>query len=343
MNNYIYTLSNSQNVIIDKLHVCTWDLEGQKASVELGLSIPNSDNLPEHFVIYLFAPFLNNHCVVNSLHRELNDAENFKFIFNEKHLGSDNIGDDGRFGHIIRYNTNGNERRMAIIKPECELGGGYLELSLNKPVGEYANLYCRVHVRTIKDTLAQRARGISKDTYKYDVKINEERNIPSGVTDFKNQNDLSVAKVETAYCLHCVPNDYELSYSDARKLVSIRILELDAFRQYIGSLNNIEGEHIIAFQKDSLSGSGSFFTTFSRERIGNKQLTMAIGTNLLCNLLFAIYSLRNQQEQGSQPQFDVPFELLFASVLIIACLVYCLSLWTWFVRMCKKVKAWIWK
>ena len=121
MNNYIYILCNSRDVKIDKLHFCTWNLENQNASIELGLSIPVTDNMPNSFDIYILAPFLNENCKIHSLHKELNDAENFKFIFNEKHLSSENIGEDGRSGHIIKYNLDGVEEKMAIVKPEHKI------------------------------------------------------------------------------------------------------------------------------------------------------------------------------------------------------------------------------
>ena len=324
MNNYIYTLCSSQNVVIDKLHFCTWNLENQNTSIELGLSLPKTDNMPDSFDIYIFAPFLNKNCEIHSLHKELNDAENFKFIFNEKHLSSENIGDDGRNGHIIKYNLDGVEEKMAIVKPELKIEKeNCLKLTLTKHQGGYNNLYCRLYVKTQLKTLAERTKGISKNTYKYDFKLNEERNIPSEITDFRNQNNLFVMKVENAYCLHCVPSDYELSYSDARKLNNLRILENDAFNKYFGNLNNIEGEYIIAFQKDKISGSGSFYMSFSQERIGNKQLAMAIGANLICSFLFAFYSLRTQPMNDILSLSKFPYEFILALLFIVFCCYYC--------------------
>lgn len=324
MNNYIYILCNSRDVKIDKLHFCTWNLENQNASIELGLSIPVTDNMPDSFDVYVFAPFLNENCEIHSLHNQLNDAENFKFIFNEKHLSSENIGEDGRSGHIIKYNLAGEEKKMAIVKPEHSIEqNNCLKLTLTKHQGDYNNLYCRLYVKTQHKTLAEQTKGISKNTYKFDFKLNEERNIPSEITDFRIQNNLFVMKVEDAYCLHCVPSDYELSYSDARKLKNLRILENDAFNKYFGDFNNIKGEYIIAFQKDKISGSGSFYTSFSQERIGNKQLALAIGANLICSFLFAFYSLRVQPKNDILSLSKFPYEFILALVLIAFCCYYC--------------------
>lgn len=346
MNNYIYTLCDSQNVKIEKLHVCTWDLRGQKASLEIGLSITKTDIIPNNFDVYLFAPFIKKNSDINSLHRELSDAENFKFIFNEKHIGNENIGDDGRDGHIVRFFSNDGEKRMAIIRPSYELGNGFIKLHLTTYQGDYANLYCRILINTHFKTLAERVRGISKEIYKYDFKVNESRNIPTEIIDYRNHKNLFVSEVDSVYCLHCVPSDYELSYSDARKLISLRILELEAFERYITSLRDIEGEYIIVFQKDTLSGSYSFFTSFSRERIGNKQLTLAIATNLLCSFLFALSSWRNQGKVFSLSLANIPWEWWTALVLMIVCFFYCLSMqaliFEFIKKGCQKLAGW-WK
>lgn len=342
MNNYFFTFCDYDHVKIAKLHICTWDLRGRKASLELGILIPVIPELPERFDIYVFSPIFNPQCDIFSLHKELNDAENFKFIFNEKHLGSDNLGDDGRNGHIVRYRANDQEKTMAIVDFSKSLSDGFIKLTLQKYAGNYDYLYCRFFIQTGFPSLSERTKGIAKDFYKFDIKINERRNIPNSIVEYRDTHNLHDTEVSSAYCLHCVPDDYELSYSDSRKMVSLRILELDAFKRYMETLKDIKGDYIIAFQKDNVTGSFSFYTSFSRERIGNKQLALALIGNILCSFLFAEASWRTSGIQTNQSQTIIPyFEWGIALVIFIFCLVYCFSLWSRFIDKLSKVYRWI--
>lgn len=341
MNNYLYTYSNEANVTISKFHICTWDLGNKDASVEIGVCIPKTDELPDHFYVYVFAPFLNTNCKCESLHEKFTNAENFKFIFNEKQTGTDNLGDNGRDGHIVRYEVNGQPKSMAVLKANEVLGDGYIKFSMTKVNGDYDCLYCRVYIETKVISLADVSSSISKKIYKYDFKINESRNRSNEVLNFIDQNALHTVDVSKAYCLHCVPDDFELSFSDARKLQSLRILEMDAFRRYLDSLNDVKGEYIIAFQRDELSGSGSFFTTFSRERLGDRQLTFAMAANILCNFLFAFSSWRNVDSSVTFSWRTIPYEWYVAFFIMLCCFAYCLSFFSYIKRLPKKCWNWI--
>lgn len=285
MNNYIYILSNHQNVIIEKLHICTWDIRYQKASVELGMMITNQ-NLPNNFDLCVFAPFINTNCEITSLHDQLHEPANFKFVFNEE-ITNDEPLDTGRTGHIIHYRHDNNTYRMAIINVSSESQDGHVKVPIRKPVGTYNYIYFRLLIKTQEESLANISSGsINKKIYKYDLKVNEYRNEPENVINFSQQQQLNKAQVKSAYFLNCVPDNYELTYVDNRKLQSVRLLEMDAFRCYLEDLNTAEGDYIIAFQKDKIGPSFSFFTAFSKEHIGNHQVILAVLVNILCTIIF---------------------------------------------------------
>lgn len=127
----------------------------------------------------------------------------------------------------------------------------------------------------------------------YDIKVNEARNIPDDVFGYKQANNLTILKIQKTFCLHCVPSDYEIGFSDATKLKNVRKLEMEAFSNYLPLLKKLHGGYNIIFLKEENENGNSFFTTFSKEYIVNKQLLIALMTNLICNLLFAIASFRN--------------------------------------------------
>lgn len=97
--NTIYTLSSSA-VALEKLHICTWDVKGQKAFIEVGMQL--DANIPEGgLCVYVYLPFINNSTEVSSLHQELSDEANFRFIFNRSHSNKTLIGGDNRNGSIF--------------------------------------------------------------------------------------------------------------------------------------------------------------------------------------------------------------------------------------------------
>ena len=105
------------------------------------------------------------------------------------------------------------------------------------------------------------------------------------VFNYKQEQDLKLLKIQSTFCLHCVPSDYELGFSDSAKLKNVRKLEMDAFCHYLPLLKGMRGGYNIVFLKEKNENGNSFFTTFSKEYIGNKQLLIALVTNLICNLL----------------------------------------------------------
>lgn len=213
-------------------------------------------------------------------------------------------------------------------------------MSFDKPDAAVGHVYVRLLIQTRRQTIAEVIPGIAKRSYIFDVKINEARNIPDAVLTFKRDRHLSILPVQTAYCLHCVPDNWEISFSDYSKMKNIRKLEKDAFQRYLPLLSKAGGEYIITFIKQSdLSGSYSFFTTYNKEVVGNKQLFITVVISLLCNLLIAFSAFRKELNPAECWIEQMPAEWCIAVTLIVEGLVICLPVKNWW----RRIRNWIWK
>lgn len=178
-------------------------------------------------------------------------------------------------------------------------------------------------IKTNRKTIAETISSITKRTYVYDIKVNEARNIPDDVFNYKQEQDLKLLKIQNTFCLHCVPSDYELGFSDSAKLKNVRKLEMDAFCHYLPLLIRMRGGYNIVFLKEKNVNGNSFFTTFSKEYIGNKQLLIALVTNLICNLLFAVAAFRITLGTSEVWYEKIPLEWYISLVVILICVLYC--------------------
>lgn len=154
-------------------------------------------------------------------------------------------------------------------------------------------------MRSGSPTLARVKKGITKTDYIFDFKLNERRNIPDNAYDII-KNEYRFCEIKSSFCFHIIPNSYNISYVDQNKLRNIRELEVEAFKQYLPDelASMKEGRYIIVFNKNQDSDAYSFFSIFTKETIGTKQMAFAIMANILCSLLFAIASFRYSVNEG---------------------------------------------
>lgn len=330
MKDSIYVLAK-EDLKVEKFHFCTWDVRNMSTFVEVGLSLANNESLPERVILYLVLPFVDENCQIRSHHETLNDSDNYKFIFNEIPESVNTIDGEKRNGSIVKLSGKGagkpSTHQIANASAKIDNNLPIVLLEMDKPAAGVEHLYARILIQTRAMTIAEEIRGIAKRSYIFDVKINEARNIPSPVLDYKRSHHLDIVSVEAAYCLHCVPDNYEISFSDAKTLMNIRRLEKEAFQHYLPILERISGDYIITFNKHSTSsGSYSFFTSFNKEVVGDKQLLVAVVTNLICNLLFAIAAFRVVRTRGTAWYRQIPVEWWIAVGVIVFGLVMCLPI-----------------
>lgn len=325
--NTIYLLSNQNNIDVEKFHFCTWDVRDENTFVEAGICIKIDNNTPENIDIYLALPFLTAQASAKSLHINLADTANYRFIFNEIAEQTVAIDGDNRNGCIVTIGTGANnaDKKYAIVPANFEIinAQNIVKLSIRKPIGDFGHMYTRILIKIKNKTIAETIRSITKRTYVYDIKVNEARNIPDDVFEYIQANNLAILKIQKTFCLHCVPSDFEIGFYDATKLKNVRKLELEAFSNYLPLLKKLRGGYNIIFLKEQNENGNSFFTTFSKEYIGNKQLLIALMTNLLCNLLFAIASFRNTLGANDVWYKKIPVEWYISLGVIIICILCC--------------------
>ena len=102
MNNTYFILSN-KTIIIERLHICTWDFVSSKAAIELGMEFIINSTIKE-FEFKLSLPFLQKDdkvtCLMDSLIR---DDDNSKFIFNDTIKAIKPINGDKRNGATLDF------------------------------------------------------------------------------------------------------------------------------------------------------------------------------------------------------------------------------------------------
>lgn len=332
MDNTYFILSNKA-LIIERLHICTWDFIDTSAAIELGFEF-----MPNPYVndveIKLSLPFLRKTdkvtCLMDSLIR---DDDNSKFIFNDTVNANKAINGDKRNGAILEFKSR-NSLSVLPIK-QIKVEDGVCSFAIHR-VNQTVKNYIRLYIQTGVKHLAIVNKGIAQTSYIYDIKINESRNLPNHIYELLNNGYILCNKVKSCFCFHVIPSQYSISYLNTNKLKNIRVLESEGFNHYLPNTRKIQSnEFLIIFNKSEQSADGSyaFFSQFKEETIGNKQIILAIATNLICSLLFGISTLR--EWQTGMPWYNkLPWEFWTAIVLLLLFVLYLFMPW-------KKVVLWI--
>jgi len=315
------------------MHICTWDFIGSNAAVEIGMEF-----MPNPFVknieIKLSLPFLRKTdkitCLMGSLIR---DDDNSKFIFNDTIKANKPINGDKRNGAILEFNSRNSLSVLPIKKIDAADGiCSFTVDNLNPTIKNYVRLY----VQTTVQNLAVVKKGIARISYIYDIKVNEKRNLPDHINELLNNGFVLCNKINSCFCFHVIPSQYNISYLNTSKLKNIRILESDAFNKYLPNTEEMKNnESLIIFNKSekAIDGTYTFFSEFEKETIGNKQIVLAIGANVLCSLLFGLFSLReNGWEKGTEWYEWLPWEYWLALVVLVVLIGYLFIPWKRIIR-----------
>lgn len=326
MNNTYFILSTAK-LSIDRLHICTWDFLESNASIEIGVEfMPTPYKKDVDFKLSL--PFLKATdkvtCLMDSLIR---DDDNCKFIFNDTIKTTTHIRQDKRNGAILDFSSR--SKLSVLPVREIKVEDGVCSFMV-KDVSSTIKNYIRIYIQTSVSKLSIVHRGITKETYIYDIKVNERRNLPSHINDLLNQGYMLCSDIKHCFCFHVIPSQYNITYLNSAKLKNIRILESDAFNQYLPSTCKIaQNECLIVFNKSTGSedGSYSFFSEFEKETIGSKQIIWAISANIICSLLFGVFSLRSWSR--GQEWYDwLPWEYWATILCLLMLLAYLFVPWT---------------
>lgn len=312
MNNAYYILAK-EAVPIERLHICTWEFPDADSYIEFGIEFSFEKFVHKTLDIWLSVPYIRQQDEVTCLLKNLADRANCRFIFNDIVKGISNVGTDSRDGSILKFE---GRQSLTILPCKIKVSNGFLKFTLNKPKQHEGNLYFRVLVKH-NGTIAIKKTGIAKNTYIYDLKINETRNLPDDIYDLKSNESLHICPIQNLFCLHSVPDDFDISFVDSSKLKNIRKLETEAFKRYLQNVEDIGKDcYNIIFLKDCNKDSYSLFTICTEETIGTKQIALAIASNILCSLLFFVYSVRTGIESEEAWYIRMPWEGIFALLVL---------------------------
>ncbi|MCL1972389.1 MAG: hypothetical protein FWG57_05305 [Endomicrobia bacterium] len=328
MDNSFFILSK-QKVKISRFHICTWDIENENSFIELGLEFKcieefNQDTVKE-IEFKLVAPFMKKEDTVRCLACSLiEDTNSCKFVFNDNIKSFSPIRNDKRHGGVLQFETRGALTILPLSKNSIDDGGQVLSFKIKTiDLSRLNSNYTRFLIKTKSNTLSAMIKGIAYTNYIYDIKLNEKRNLPDRVHSIIN-DEYHLCVVESCFCFHVIPNTFTLSFVDQNKLRNIRELEVPAFKKYLSEIESMEnGKYIIVFNKDgSQADSYSFFTIFTREIIGMKQIGIAIAANIVCSLLFASAALRTSYSYDNGISFfkQIPIEYWFAILVLLIAL-----------------------
>lgn len=350
MNNAIFILTD-QPVDIDRLHICTWDLHG-KGALEIGIEfdLREKKNQTDKVEFLLSLPFIGKEDTVLCLARTLltENSANCKFIFNDTVKKVISIGDSPANGGVVEFKGRDPLAILPILCSSIEDGKCVFTVeNLDKIKVDVpkAKAYIRFLIETQLEKFVVVHSGITKNSYLYDLKINEMRNIPDSINLCINHGKYICDKIRSCFCMHVVPSDYYLTYADSNKLKNIRILENDAFNRYLVGLHALEDEYIILFQKDQTKEtdelkSYSFFTEFEKERLGSEQIIYAVFANLVCSLIIGIFPAKISEELGhwySDLSLGTVIAIGIVVCLFVAYFIPWMRMWRWIKRKFKGV------
>lgn len=306
MENSIYLYSKDK-VVVERLHICTWDFkDGTKTKVELGFEIDNtqpSDSDKLRLSVHL--PFEVESSQIKSLHETLCNEKYSRYIFNDVIASSDMIGGDAKRGKLLHFKERGC---LSIIPANFTVNSedaSQIDFIIDTKNID-ANVYIRVLIATDLTTIAETRSGITKKSFIFDLKVNERRNIPDDLIMKVNADEF--VDIKNVFVFHVTPDDYDLDFYDSNRFKSLRMLEKDIFAGYTGIKELQEDDFVIIFLKQSRNTSYSFYTTFSYEIIGNNQILLAIGTNIICSFLFALPSFRSNLSTEKAWYAQIPCE-----------------------------------
>lgn len=318
MDNSYYIIAKKQ-IEIKRLHICTWEFSNSPSYIEYGMEFSYDSFHEDSLELYLTVPFIKKGDKVLCLLNNLSNKTNSRFIFNDIVNGNDNVGEDERDGSILRFESR---ETLTILPCETTTDDGLIIFKIKKPHKHEGNLYFRVLVKIEKNTISIRKHGIAQTSYIYDFKINETRNLPNYIYEFKKARSLEICKVSNLFCLHAVPDSFVFNYIDSSKLKNIRKLETEAFKRYLPDIKSISKDsYNIMFLKDFNKESYSLFSICTEEMIGAKQIALGIGANILCSLLFALSSLRYIKDPTIEWYRQIPWEYWGAlAILTLLCI-----------------------
>ena len=180
-NAYFILKKISDEIEIEKFHICSWEYKNESASIEFGAELDLQNFSDSKLELKLFIPWLKESTSIEDLYTRLKDSSNSKFIFNDIIECTDSLdGGNNKNGVIHRF--KGREP-LYILPVELVREENFLNITLNTAVIREKNKPSKVYFRLLLHappaSLSIRKTGIGRSTIVYDFKINERRNAPN--------------------------------------------------------------------------------------------------------------------------------------------------------------------
>jgi hypothetical protein len=309
MENSFFIFTDKEEIVIERFHICTWEFKDRKPLIEFGAEISkNSIKDKDSLCLSIYIPWLTDECKISDLYKNLSNFENSRFIFNDSIEHIDSLdGGKNRFGVIYTF----KERKEKLCILPVNITKSDCIISINLPLNKYQyqekekekegnkeekpNIYFRFLIKPAIQNIPTIIPGIGKSTIIYDIKINEQRNIPDDKIVFFEEKKF--CKIKTCFLFNIIPNKYDITFFENRTLKSIRTLEYNLFKKYLPDSRVKRDDLIVIFNKkespeDKEFPSYSFFAIYSKEIIGMGQFAVAILINIFCGFLLFLLDRR---------------------------------------------------
>lgn len=325
-NNYFIFCDKNKNIGLDKFHVCTWEFKNNTSIIEFGGEIASEEEYDDTVSLSIYIPWLTQNNTHKDLYEQLKQPENLNFVFNDNVIGLDTIDKvDGRNGVICRFDEK-DSLCILPIKIDIDAKKHIVNLKLDtrhlkKHQESKTNLYFRFLLEARIDQLSTRKYGINKSSILYDFKINQKRNTPNKEIIDLNQDKL--LKINNCFVFNILPNLYELSFFNNSSLKSVRTLEFDAFKKYLGDRRLKADEYIVIFNKQKNEDGYNFFSMYTKERVGMGQLAVAMLINIISGILLTmatsptVDNYTDVSMNSLQSQYIEPYVVLTIAILTV--------------------------
>jgi hypothetical protein len=330
MDNSFFIFTDKVNPVqIERFHICTWEFNNDSSLVEFGFEVAKESITSNQLSISVFIPWFTKSSEVMDLYDKLSIAENSRFIFNDSIISTDSSFDGGRnkLGVIHKFLDRNELCVLPIVIDKS--ADKFITVTINlQPYLDYnseekPNVYFRFWIKPAIPYISMRKKGISKSTIIYDIKVNERRNIPDDKVVFFS--DKEFCEIKSCFSFNILPNKYDIVFFDNSSLKNVRTLEYNSFNKYLGDKRVKKDELIVVFNKKQNSESFSFFSIYSKERIGPGQYALAILINIICGVLLFIPGFRassNPKISHIEVWKELPTEIYIALGIALATLIY---------------------
>lgn len=320
MNNSFFLYSKQKEIEIERFHICTWEFDKAKSLIEFGFEIDTKKISSEIITLELVVPWISKNTEVVDYYRKLINTENSRFIFNDSITKTISL-DGGQNKAGVIHSFSQREDLNILPLENIIIEKSKLEFSITLKKANECNPYIRFAIESNHESISTYNKGLNKSTRIYDIKINENRNIPEKL--HSKINFENVCSIKNCFCFHIIPNNYDMTFLESEHLKNVRKLEFEPFNRYFNDSRLKKDNLIVIFLKKRGNESYSFFSIFTKERIGINQILIAIFLNMVCAFLFSLPTIRDKIIIDDRLLIsNTPIEYIIALCIIVSMSIY---------------------